>query len=81
MAGVVLGAVDNVVLAIWSLCRRGTQSSHVTASESFGNGKTHLLSARQNLVGDLVAKRDIAQPLLNGGQTDSHTSHVSVGEA
>jgi hypothetical protein len=69
------------VFAVGRLDSRRPETRDITTSERFRHSKNHLLLARENLLGDLLAKRFIVQPLLDGRQTDHHAGHVSILEA
>lgn len=68
------------MLPIWSLCRRGPDTSNVGSGESLGDGQTHELLAGETLFGDFIPQLGVAQPLPDSSQRDHQARHVAVLE-
>lgn len=76
-----LGAVDNVVLAVGGLDGRGAQAGHVGAGKGLGDGEAHLLLATKNLVHDGLLALLVLHVVHDAGEADDHAGHVAVLEA
>lgn len=77
-----LGAVDNVVLAVGGLLGGGAEAGNVGAGKGFGDGEADLLLAREALLLDLGLEGGVLVAVVeNAGETNDHTGHVAVLEA
>lgn len=76
-----LGAVDNVVLAIRRLDGRGADAGNVGARKGLGDGEAQLLLAGKDLIGDLPLPRLVVGKVEHAGQANGHARHVAVLEA
>lgn len=75
-----LGSVDDIVLAILAQLSGSPQTSNIRTSECFRNSKTNLLLAGKDLAGDALPEFIILAPLVDCGQRDGHTRHVTILE-
>ena len=76
-----LGAVDDVVLAVGGLGGGGAETGDVGAGEGLGDGQADLLLAGEDLLGDaLLEGRVLVAVVEDAGQADDHAGHVAVLE-
>lgn len=75
-----LRAVHDVVLPVGRLLGCRTKAGDITAGECLRHRQTHLLLARQHLLGHSLLELFVVQPLLHRGQADRQAGHVSVLE-
>lgn len=76
-----LGAVDNVVLAVGGLLGGGADAGNVGAGEGLGDGQADLLLAAEDLVVDALLHGRVLAEVEDAGQADDHAGHVAVLEA
>lgn len=76
-----LGAVDDIVLAIGGLGSSGAETGDVGTGEGLGDGEADLLLAREHLLGDaLLEGRVLVAVVEDAGEADHHAGHVAVLE-
>ena len=77
-----LGAVDNVVLAVGGLGGGRAQAGDVGAGKGFRDGQADLLLAAKDLLGDALLERRVLMAIVEDAcQANHHAGHVAVLEA
>lgn len=69
------------MLAVGRLVGRGAQAGDVGAGKGLGDGEAELLSAAEDVGGDLVPPGLVAGKVEDGRQANGHAGHIAVLEA